>query len=51
MDNRNTNDRHSNAMSIYSSMADGEPYKLFRKTVLGKVEVKLLDPFEEDKVI
>lgn len=52
MDNRvNTEDRHSNALSVYSSMTEGEPYKIYRKTILGKVEVKVLDPFDETKVI
>ena len=36
-----------NSSTIYSAMQTGIPYKSYRKTILGKVEVKYLDPFEE----
>lgn len=32
---------------LYEAMQDGEPLAIFRKTVLGKVAVNVLDPFSE----
>jgi len=36
---------------IYSAMQVGKPYKSYRKTILGKVYVTILDPFTQETPI
>ena len=31
---------------VYSAMQTGEPYKVYKKTILGKVFLKVLNPFD-----
>lgn len=40
-----------NALDIYSAMQTEEPYATYKKTVLGQVAVRVLDPFQDKPII
>jgi hypothetical protein len=40
----------NNNQEVFSAMQTGKPYKTYRKTILGKVSVTLLDPFTDQPI-
>lgn len=40
----------TNNQEVFSAMQTGKPYKTYRKTILGKVSVTLLDPFTDQPI-
>ena len=40
-----------NALDIYSAMQTEKPYKTYKKTILGQVAIRVLDPFTDKAII
>jgi hypothetical protein len=39
-----------NNLSVFSAMQTGDPYKTYKKVILGKVYLRVLDPFDDKPV-